>query len=70
MMEKNKIRDLDFFDKKREGFIGSSGLPVRIEMEKLLGYIRTLNNEIKELRHSVEVLEEAHWKSYKVGDNI
>ena len=61
MMKEDEIKDLDFFDKKREGFTGSSGLPVRIEMEKLLGYIRALNNEIKELRHTVEVLEEAHW---------
>tara|TARA_B100001094_G_C18112639_1_gene762104 strand:- start:773 stop:967 length:195 start_codon:yes stop_codon:yes gene_type:complete len=61
-MKKDEIEDLDFFDRKREGFIGSSGLSIRLEMEKLLGYIRLLNDEIKELRHTIEVLEEAHWK--------
>ena len=28
MMEKDEIKDLDFFDKKREGFTGSSGQDV------------------------------------------
>ena len=47
-MEKDEIKDLDFFDKKREGFTGSSGLPVRVEMEKLLGSMNGIKRNWKD----------------------
>ena len=53
------LLELDFFDKKRDGFLGSSGHSERAEMEKMAEVIRTLQRKVQELEKEVreEVVE-------------
>ena len=44
---------MDFFDKKRDGFMGSSGHSERAEMEKMAEVIRTLQRKVQQLEKEV-----------------
>ena len=53
-MDNDKILlELDFFDKKRDGFMGSSGHSERAEMEKMAEVIRTLQRKVQQLEKEV-----------------
>ena len=47
------LLELDFFDKKREGCLGSSGHSERVEMEKMAEVIRTLQRKVQQLEKEV-----------------
>ena len=47
------LLELDLFDKKREGFLGSSGHSERVEMEKMAEVIRTLQRKVQQLEKEV-----------------
>ena len=47
------LLELDFFDNKRDGFLGSSGHSERAEMEKMAEVIRTLQRKVQQLEKEV-----------------
>ena len=47
------LLELDFFGKKRDGFMGSSGHSERAEMEKIAEVIRTLQRKVQQLEKEV-----------------
>ena len=47
------LLELDFFDKKRDWFMGSSGHSERAEMEKMAEVIRTLQRKVQQLEKEV-----------------
>ena len=47
------LLELDFFDKKRDGVLGSSGHSERAEMEKMAEVIRTLQRKVQQLEKEV-----------------
>ena len=44
------LLELDFFDKKRDGFMGSSGHSERAEMQKMADVINELSKKVQQLR--------------------
>jgi len=51
------LLELDFFDKKRDGFLGSSGHSERAEMEKMAEVIRTLQRKVQQLEKEVTKIQ-------------
>ena len=47
------LLELDFFDKKREGFLGSGGHSERVEMQKMADVINELSNKVRQLEKEV-----------------
>jgi len=47
------LLELDFFDKKRDGFMGSSGHSERAEMEKMADTINELSKKVQQLEKEV-----------------
>ena len=47
------LLELDFFDKKRDGFRGSSGHSERAEMQKMADTINELSKKVQQLEKEV-----------------
>ena len=47
------LLELDFFDKKRDGFLGSSGHSERAEMQRMADVINELSNKVRQLEKEV-----------------
>ena len=47
------LLELDFFDKKRDGLMGSSGHSERAEMQKMADVINELSKKVQQLEKEV-----------------
>ena len=47
------LLELDFFDKKREGFLGSSGHSERAEIQRMADTINELSKKVQQLEKEV-----------------
>ena len=47
------LLELDFFDKKRDGFMGRSGHSERAEMQKMADVINELSKKVQQLEKEV-----------------
>ena len=47
------LLELDLFDKKRDGFMGSSGHSERAEMQKMAAVINELSKKVQQLEKEV-----------------
>ena len=47
------LLELDFFDMKRDGFMGSSGHSERAEMQKMADVINELSKKVQQLEKEV-----------------
>ena len=47
------LLELDFFDKKRDGFLGSSGHSERAEMQRMADVINELSKKVQQLEKEV-----------------
>ena len=47
------LLELDFFDKKRDGVLGSSGHSERAEMQKMADVINELSKKVQQLEKEV-----------------
>ena len=47
------LLELDFFDKKREGLLGSSGHSERAEMQRMADVINELSKKVQQLEKEV-----------------